>query len=143
MEQDPKPYVVYWMSRTAVSNPGYSTRTFDAGMLTLDTKEAADKLHTKLTKLAKEGGTYRGRIVIHVSDIGCLIPQKEKFATTEDAKVLIGRTVKANHPITVLNPEEWFKIIDVNVTDGKVWVIGENTCWFNYHQCQLWKDTPQ
>ena len=75
MEQDPKPYVVYWMSKFNGDNPGYNTPMLKAGMLTLETKEAAETLHKKLTKLAKEGGTYRGRIVIHVSVIGCLIPQ--------------------------------------------------------------------
>lgn len=52
-------------------------------------------------------------------------------------KALIGRQFKANHPITVLNPEEVFTIHQVQVEtfiEGhvKIYVCGENTCWFNF-----------
>lgn len=39
--------------------------------------------------------------------------------------------VKANHPITVLNPTETFQVEYIKFEGGKFWVRGENTCWFN------------
>ncbi len=49
---------------------------------------------------------------------------------------LIGRLAITNHPITVLNPEETFGIVDVNLEHdpdleyGRIFVRGEKTCWF-------------
>lgn len=43
-----------------------------------------------------------------------------------------GTRVKADHPITPLNPEETFVVHAVNVdSDGKVFVRGEATMWFH------------
>ncbi|MDO8611127.1 MAG: hypothetical protein Q7R95_11430 [bacterium] len=43
---------------------------------------------------------------------------------------LIGTQVKADHPITVLNPEETFKIKEVSIDNNILYVRGENTMWF-------------
>jgi hypothetical protein len=45
-------------------------------------------------------------------------------------KSLIGRRARANHPITVCNPEEFFIICDAKLEHGKLSVRGENTIWF-------------
>lgn len=43
----------------------------------------------------------------------------------------IGTSVKANHPITCLNPDEWFEVTEVRAeSDGRFAVRGERTCWF-------------
>lgn len=52
-------------------------------------------------------------------------------------KLLEGKQVKANHAITCLNPDEWFTPIAVWIKDNNVYVIGENTCWFNLSQCEV------
>lgn len=49
---------------------------------------------------------------------------------------LIGKLASANHPLTCLNPEETFEIVDVKIENsehhnfGKISVRGEETCWF-------------
>jgi len=43
----------------------------------------------------------------------------------------VGTMVKANHPITCLNPEEWFAVAEIEHRHGKFYVRGENTCWFS------------
>lgn len=45
----------------------------------------------------------------------------------------VGSKVKVSHPITVLNPEEYFTITQIECEHNpkKVWICGENTCWFN------------
>lgn len=47
---------------------------------------------------------------------------------------LIGKYFKADHPIAIVNPKEYNKIVDVKFewSGGlKVYVLGEYTCWFN------------
>ena len=65
-----------------------------------------------------------------------------KFKTIES--FLIGKTAKADHPITCMNPEDTFTIVQVRVEvsshqeDGhKVLVRGENTMWFGYNSWEL------
>jgi len=36
-----------------------------------------------------------------------------------------------DHPQTVLNPDIYFKVVDWDVSGGKLIFRGENTCWFN------------
>ena len=43
---------------------------------------------------------------------------------------LIGKRAKAYHPITCLNPTEFFEIRFVKIENDKVFCRGENTCWF-------------
>ena len=46
-------------------------------------------------------------------------------------KALIGKQAKANHPISICNPSEFFIISDVKMTENeKIAVRGENTIWF-------------
>lgn len=56
-------------------------------------------------------------------------------------QLLQGKELKAAHPITCLNPDEWFKPVAVDVTDSKVWVSGANTCWFAISMCEV-RDVP-
>lgn len=42
-----------------------------------------------------------------------------------------GAKVKSSHPRTVINPDEFFHVISVRVEGDRVYVRGENTCWFN------------
>lgn len=42
----------------------------------------------------------------------------------------IGTTVKAKHPITCINPEEYFAVDEIQAFGGNITVRGENTCWF-------------
>lgn len=44
---------------------------------------------------------------------------------------LIGQEVKADHPVTCLNPNEAFKIVDVKIEGDKLYVRGEETMWFS------------
>lgn len=52
----------------------------------------------------------------------------------------IGSVVKVNHPITCLNPNEYFEITQIEIrferfTTGKIrcrpWIRGSETAWFN------------
>lgn len=43
---------------------------------------------------------------------------------------LIGTTVKADHPITCLNPDEYFDVHEIQIGSTGVSVRGKNTCWF-------------
>lgn len=47
--------------------------------------------------------------------------------------VKVGSKVKVSHPITVLNPDEYFTItqIEFETNPKKIWICGKNTCWFN------------
>lgn len=45
----------------------------------------------------------------------------------------IGMPVKADHPITCINPTETFTIAEVKAEEGKFYVRGEHTCWFNWN----------
>lgn len=43
-----------------------------------------------------------------------------------------GALVKADHPITVLNPSETFEVLEIKVDErGEFFARGENTMWFN------------
>jgi hypothetical protein len=47
----------------------------------------------------------------------------------------MGKWVKVDHPQTCLNPDEYFQVKEVRI-DGcpmepKIYIRGENTCWFN------------
>ena len=44
--------------------------------------------------------------------------------------LLIGLRVKADHPITVLNPDETFVIYDARIENGNIYARGELTMWF-------------
>lgn len=46
-------------------------------------------------------------------------------------KWLIGLEVRADHPITCLNPEPTFKISEVKIENDKLYVRGEQTMWFH------------
>lgn len=48
-------------------------------------------------------------------------------------KLEVGSKVKVSHPITCLNPEEFFTVVEMRteIFPTKVWIRGENTCWFN------------
>lgn len=56
-------------------------------------------------------------------------------------KLLIGKTAKANHPITVLNPDETFVITDAHVDYTfpmpKVFCQGKNTAWFGENMVEI------
>lgn len=44
---------------------------------------------------------------------------------------LKGKLAAVNHPITPLNPSEYFTIVDVKIEEnGKIFVRGEHTMWF-------------
>lgn len=49
-----------------------------------------------------------------------------------DMIVKIGSKVKVNHPITCLNPDEYFEVVDMQFDPitNRCSVIGANTCWF-------------
>lgn len=42
----------------------------------------------------------------------------------------VGTRVKADHPITCLNPEETFEVTGIGIDNGRISVRGDNTCWF-------------
>jgi hypothetical protein len=152
----PKNYIVYWASKFNGSNPGYSTPVHQPNMMSFDDESAAIKLQKKLTDLVAERGTYRGRIVLHVSpvqevkDPEVLAQEKREAdirkdrieaASKETEHTIIGATVRASHPITALNPEEWFVVAKAARDDISkvIRVCGENTCWFRLDQCDIKK----
>jgi hypothetical protein len=61
------------------------------------------------------------------------LPQQFQAVDTESIVKywLKGQLASANHPITVLNPDKYFTITDVRVTEGRIYVRGENTMWFS------------
>lgn len=48
-------------------------------------------------------------------------------------QISIGSVVKVSHPVTCLNPDEYFQIAEMryDLASDKTWIRGENTCWFN------------
>lgn len=45
---------------------------------------------------------------------------------------MIGAEVRADHPITSLNPDPTFEVFAIRAeADQRLYVRGENTCWFN------------
>lgn len=45
-------------------------------------------------------------------------------------ELLCGMRVKADHPITPLNPEETFIVFDTQIERGNLYLRGEKTMWF-------------
>ena len=51
--------------------------------------------------------------------------------------------VKANHPITCLNPDEWFSVKEYmqeyhpDLERDVIRIRGENTAWFRLDQCEV------
>ena len=59
-------------------------------------------------------------------------------------KLLKGKQVKADHPITCLNPEEWFEPVTVQITDERrIFVRGVNTCWWSLRMCEVRDAAPR
>ena len=54
-----------------------------------------------------------------------------------ESRGILGKMVKANHPITCLNPDEWFEVINAREDEGAVYVIGRKTFWFRLSQCEV------
>lgn len=48
-------------------------------------------------------------------------------------EVTIGNVVKVSHPVTVLNPDEYFRIEEIrhDIADERTWIRGASTCWFS------------
>ncbi len=42
-----------------------------------------------------------------------------------------GDWVKSSHPRTCLNPDEFFQVCERKIEGDKVYIRGENTCWFH------------
>lgn len=51
--------------------------------------------------------------------------------------LLRGKELAADHPVTVLNPDEWFTPSKVSISNDRVWVCGPNTCWFSLQMCRV------
>ena len=51
--------------------------------------------------------------------------------------LLRGKQLSADHPITCLNPTEWFTPVTVKVENGSIWVRSTSTCWFALHGCRI------
>lgn len=45
--------------------------------------------------------------------------------------VLCGMIVKADHPITCMNPEETFEVKEAKIENGGLYLKGEKTMWFH------------
>lgn len=43
---------------------------------------------------------------------------------------LKGKLVTVDHPITVLNPDKVFEIVEARIDNNHIAIRGENTCWF-------------
>ena len=54
---------------------------------------------------------------------------------------LVGRTAEANHPITVLNPNKTFIVTEAKYEHDRVFVRGEDTCWFGLNTVQILKES--
>lgn len=54
-------------------------------------------------------------------------------------EIEVGTRVKANHPITVLNPEETFLVKYMKFEQGRnvCFVRGDLTCWFRADQVKI------
>ena len=58
-------------------------------------------------------------------------------------EALKGKLVRAPHPITTLNPQEWMTPAFARAdSDGRIWVRSENTSWFPLDRCEI-KDTDK
>ena len=67
--------------------------------------------------------------------------EEEKMSDHEQAlfdKLLKGKQLKADHPVTCLNPDEWFTPVRVRISDARrIFVIGARTCWFSMRMCEV------
>ena len=53
-------------------------------------------------------------------------------------KLIAGKQVKASHPVTCLNPEEWFTPVTVQISDGGcIYLRGLSTCWWALTMCEF------
>lgn len=43
----------------------------------------------------------------------------------------VGARVKADHPVTCLNPEETFIVTELSFDNGRFFARGAQTCWFS------------
>lgn len=62
-------YLVYRLTKTKVKDPGWSTPIINATHEFFATYQKAEAYRNKLLKLIAENSAYRGREVIHVSEI--------------------------------------------------------------------------
>lgn len=71
MEHNPKPYIVFWISQYNGSDNsrGSDTPKFKPNMTTFATYQQAEAIQKKLAGLAEVKGTYRSRVVVHVSSV--------------------------------------------------------------------------
>lgn len=69
MEKTPAGYVVYWMSQTTVTNPGWHTPTYKANMKCVKDLYAATKLLMTLEDARDNKKCYGSRMVYHVGGI--------------------------------------------------------------------------
>lgn len=53
-------------------------------------------------------------------------------------KLLDKRQMKSYHPITCINPTEWFTPTEVKIEDDRViWIRNDDTCWFRLDACEI------
>ncbi len=48
---------------------------------------------------------------------------------------------EADHPITCLNPDRYFHVIDWKTEGGKLYVRGEKTMWFSSGLCKFYTES--
>ena len=157
-------YLVYWVSGFNGKTPGLYTEASKPNVMFFgkEDQSKALKFRAKLSKLCETNGTYRGRLVTHVSDVQFplavpqptlhLVDQKpamselEKYHRSQErgkqnskytAETIVGKMARADHPITCLNPDEWFEVKAARQLDGRLAIIGENTCWFSIYLCDI------
>lgn len=71
--------------------------------------------------------------------------QSDKHSTGKTAlvaRLLIGKTAKADHPITCLNPAPTFKIFGAKIANDRIFVRGEETMWFGESVFEVLPDAP-
>lgn len=56
---------------------------------------------------------------------------KVKIDESVLSDLLCGIVVKADHPVTSLNPDETFPIHECKIDNGKLYCRGEKTMWFH------------
>ena len=62
-------FIVYWLSAFNGKNPGSYTPVIQPNFAVFDDSEKAAKHVSKLTLIKDAKGTYRGRVVTHVSGV--------------------------------------------------------------------------
>lgn len=147
-------FYVYWMSDFVGKTSGAYTDTTKSNVMMFDSDVKALQFRAKLDKLYEEKGTYRGRLVTHVSEVQ--YPPLEKPAKTavqqHNENKLRGEAIEKKYtlesivgkqghifevPMSVWNPDKWFKIIEAKHMDGCMFIRGDNTCWFNVSICEV------